>query len=287
MLLMAYLGPQFQAELRQHTIHGSTVDRLPINRFAEFRMVLPRIMEQRAITSVLGALDDKIQSNRRLAASARHVLMFAVPRYGSPRALDEVAEFRNGGALTKHATGDGVPILRIKEMKAGVTAETPRTTATVRQQHAVSTGDLLFSWSGTLLTHRWSGEPAVLNQHIFRVDPIDGVPRWLAEAWIEQHLATFQRIAADKATTMGHIQRHHLSEAAVLVPDAAALVALHDRWDPVDAMRMGALAEARTLTAIRDALLPKLVSGQIRVPITDDPEEGLGAARDSLPPSSA
>jgi len=43
MMLLAYLGPQFQAELRHHTINGSTVDRLPINGFGSFSIVLPPI----------------------------------------------------------------------------------------------------------------------------------------------------------------------------------------------------------------------------------------------------
>lgn len=126
-------------------------------------------------------------------------------------------------------------------------------------------GDLLFSWSGTLLVRRWTGAPAVLNQHIFRVVPKAGFPTWLVEAWIEQHLTGFRRTAADKATTMGHIQRHHLSEALVGVPARSDLEILDARWSPLDRLRMELLEETRTLVSIRDALLPKLVSGQLRV----------------------
>jgi type I restriction enzyme S subunit len=125
---------------------------------------LPTAAEQRAIAAVLGAFDDKIESNRRTANAARAVLMHAPPSTGESLPLDRVADFHNGGALTKHATGSGRPVLRIKELRAGVRSETPRTDAPVRETHEVAAGDLLFSWSGTLLTTRWCGEPAVLNQ---------------------------------------------------------------------------------------------------------------------------
>lgn len=67
-LLYAYLGPQFQEVLRLRTIHGSTVDRIPLSDMPSFPIEVPgTINEQRAIASVLGALDDKIEQNRRTA----------------------------------------------------------------------------------------------------------------------------------------------------------------------------------------------------------------------------
>ena len=262
--------------------HGTTHQTIYFPEVKAFHICLPSRREQSAIADVLDALDEKIESNRGVAASARRLLMHAVPATGDAAALDLVASFRNGGALTKLANGGGRPILRIKELRTGVSADTPRTDDAQADEHAVGDGELLFSWSGTLLTHRWTGEPSVLNQHIFRVSPAERFPRWLVEGWIELHLSRFRQIAADKATTMGHIQRHHLSEAQVLVPDPRALADLRSSFDPVDALRIGVLTEARTLTAIRDALLPKLVSGQIRVPLSDDAEEQIGAVTEAL-----
>lgn len=252
---------------------GAVQQHFNVSAARRLELKLPPVKEQRAIASVLTALDDKVESNRRLAEAARQVLLLAVSSGGEPQSIDEIASFKNGGALTKGATGGGRPILRIKELKAGVTGDTPRTDVEVREDYEVEAGDLLFSWSGTLITHRWSGESAVLNQHIFRVDPRDGVRRWFVEAWIERHLPEFRRIAADKATTMGHIQRRHLTEALVAVPDASTMQNLRDIYDPIDALRMVALSETQTLIGLREALLPKLVSGRIRVPLSDDLEE--------------
>jgi type I restriction enzyme, S subunit len=68
--LYAYLGPQFQEILRSRTIHGSTVDRIPLIDIAKFPIRVPKDRdEQRAIARILGALDDKIELNRRMNAT--------------------------------------------------------------------------------------------------------------------------------------------------------------------------------------------------------------------------
>jgi type I restriction enzyme S subunit len=280
----------FAAALRSSWVQAQLAGRLSGTtaqgiRQSELRQVwvrLPCLAEQRAIADVLGALDDKIESNRRTANAARALLMQAPPSTGELSPLDQAAGFHNGGALTKHATGSGRPILRIRELRAGVTADTPRTDAPVRETHEVAAGDLLFSWSGTLLTTRWSGEPAVLNQHVFRVDSRPGLSRWFVEAWIERHLNTFRAIAADKATTMGHIQRHHLTEALVALPPHDEIDALMRAYDPLDRLRMSLLAEAERLAAIRDALLPLLVCGRLRVAPTSDSDDPIETVLDLL-----
>src|SRR5581483_6781639 len=65
-LLYAFLGPQFQDTLRARTIHGSTVDRLPLNEFDSFPIEVPSLEEQQRIAEILGSLDDKIEVNRRM-----------------------------------------------------------------------------------------------------------------------------------------------------------------------------------------------------------------------------
>ena len=66
-LLYAYLGPRFQETLRSRTIHGSTVDRIPLTEMGSFPIDIPRdLPEQRAIAHILGTLDDKIELNRRM-----------------------------------------------------------------------------------------------------------------------------------------------------------------------------------------------------------------------------
>ena len=69
-LLYAFLGEEFQNTIGSRTVHGSTVDRIPLTEMAEFPIYVPQeISEQRAIAHILGTLDDKIELNRRMNAT--------------------------------------------------------------------------------------------------------------------------------------------------------------------------------------------------------------------------
>jgi type I restriction enzyme S subunit len=116
-----------------------------------------------------------------------------------------------------------------------------------------------------LLVDIWCGGRGALNQHLFKVTSAQ-FPQWFYYLWTRQHLVAFQNTAADKATTMGHIQRHHLSEAKVFVPTFAEVKKMDKEMSPLIEKLIANNLESRTLAALRDALLPKLLSGELRVP---------------------
>jgi type I restriction enzyme S subunit len=260
------------------------------------------IVEQVRIAAVLGAFDEKIDSNRRFVAvledaaatlfRARFVDFVGVDRFEEsgigqiPQgwrtgSLTDIARFVNGRAFTKEANTKGRPILRIKELNVGIRDDTPRTDIATTTEHVARQHDILFAWSGSLAAYRWSGPDSLINQHIFKVIP-DNYPPWFVYHWMQLHMKGFQAIARDKATTMGHIQRRHLSESSVTLPDATTLAEANRLFEPIDTWQMILTSEAESLTAIRDTLLPKLVSGEIRVPDTKDPDEVIGPATEQL-----
>lgn len=110
----------------------------------------------------------------------------------------------------------------------------------------------------------WCGGRGALNQHIFKVTSKQ-FPKWFYYYWIKHYLPIFQGIAADKATTMGHIQRHHLSEVKVIVPPPVLLEQMNRFLSPILDKIVYNRIEVRTLASIRDVLLPKLISGELRV----------------------
>jgi type I restriction enzyme S subunit len=87
---------------------------------------------------------------------------------------------------------------------------------------------------------------------------------WLVNQAVLAKLDEFKAIAADKATTMGHIQRHHLDEP-VVVPTKETTARLHDLmtglWDEALSVEVETLKLAQT----RDELMPLLMSGTVRV----------------------
>jgi len=188
-----------------------------------------------------------------------------IPRGWEIKGLDEIARFLNGLALQKFPPKDerSLPVIKIAELRAGNTEGADRASADLGSDYVVLDGDVLFSWSGSLECIIWAGGRGALNQHLFKVSSAQ-FPKWFYYLWIRQHLPEFRRIAAAKATTMGHIQRHHLSGAKVIMPSAALVRVADEIVGPlIDSIPLR-LVESRTLTCIRDALLPKLISGEIR-----------------------
>ena len=189
-----------------------------------------------------------------------------IPDGWGVKSLDEIACFVNGLALQKYPPTDGrsLPVIKIAQLRTGNTDGADSSSADLHPAYLVQDGDILFSWSGSLECRLWAGGPGALNQHLFKVTS-DQYPRWLCYLGIHQHLDDFRHIAAGKATTMGHIQRHHLSDAKVLVPPSVLLRAMGSIVDPIIESTWRRAVQSRTLTALRDALLPKLISGELRV----------------------
>ena len=306
--------PAFQEYIRSIAV-GATMPSLNTKILSEVSILYPPLPEQRAIARVLGALDDKIELNRRmnetleemaralfkswfvdfepvrakmegrwrrgeslpgLPADLYHLFpdrlvdseLGEIPEGWGVRGLDQIATFLNGLALQKYPANGGpeLPVIKISQLRAGHTVGADSASANLPPQYVVHDGDILFSWSGSLLLNVWSGGDGALNQHLFKVSS-ESYPQWLYYHWIKQHLSQFRDIAADKATTMGHIKRHHLSEATTVVPPFATLEAMGQQMRPLLEKSLTLRIESRSLAAQRDALLPSLVSGEVGVAI--------------------
>lgn len=189
-----------------------------------------------------------------------------IPRGWRVTPLDQIAEFLNGLPLQRYPADRGttLPVIKIAQLRAGSAAGAERASLSVPSEYVIDDGDLIFSWSGSLLVELWCGGRAALNQHLFKVSP-RRFPKWFCFHWLRLHLPEFQGIAADKATTMGHIRRHHLTEALVVTPPDQLLGYMDARMKPLLDLRVQNTVASRTVAALRDTLLPKLLSGEIRL----------------------
>ena len=284
---------------------GHGTGRLNSDELRNLDIQLPPLNEQKVIAHILGTLDDKIELNRRmnetLEAMARalfkswfvdfdpvHAKMDGRDPYlerevwglfpdtlddedkpvgWSSKPLDEIAEFLNGLALQKFPASDlqgSLPVIKIAELRSGITSKSGRASRKVPENYIVRDSDFLFSWSGSLLAKFWTGGEGALNQHLFKVTS-SRYPSWFFSQWVHYHLERFQAIAASKATTMGHIQRGHLKEAITICPPDDVLAILGETIGPLVDRKIGYQLESRSLSALRDVLLPKLISGDIRL----------------------
>ena len=190
-----------------------------------------------------------------------------VPRGWQVKSLDSVAHYLNGLALQKFPpTGcDDLPVIKIAQLRKGNAVGSDLASRAIKPEYVVQNGDVLFSWSGSLEVEIWCGGAGALNQHLFKVTS-PKYPKWFYYLWTRHHLENFRQIASSKATTMGHIQRSHLSAAKVVVGSDVVLDSADGILNPmIDRIVSNAL-QAQTLSTLRDTLLPRLISGQLRLP---------------------
>lgn len=199
-----------------------------------------------------------------------------IPEGWEMRSLDSIANYLNGLALQKfppESETEFLPVIKIAQLRAGNTNGADKASTQIKPEYVVVDGDVLFSWSGSLEVEVWNGGRGALNQHLFKVTSTE-VPKWFYFFATRHHLPDFRTIAAGKATTMGHIQRKHLTDARIAVAPMESM----KKFDAVIASQFDQLMsnaqQSRSLAQLRDTLLPNLISGELRLP---DAERIVGA----------
>ncbi|MCY0903823.1 hypothetical protein [Arthrobacter sp. H14-L1] len=185
----------------------------------------PLLPEQRAIAEVLEALDDKIAANTKLAATAENLsqTVFQTMLEDTTEVpLSDTADFVNGRAFTKNASGTGRVVIRIAELNSGIGGSTVYNDIDVADENLARPGRLVvrvvrFSHSASMVS---MASMASTNRHnrpaYFQGNAQRGTPCLLVNELLRVKLDGFKAVAADKATTMGPIQRRHLDEAVAL-----------------------------------------------------------------------
>ena len=268
-VFQSFITNHIDSQSAQPNISSTTIGKYPIK--------IPSIKVQKQIASILKSLDDKIEVNRKInenleqQAQALFKSWFVdfepfkngefveselgmIPKGWIIKSLSEIADYVNGLAMQKYRPEDGeigLPVLKIKELGQGGfdTNSELCSPSLIGEKYIINDGDIIFSWSGTLMVKIWCGGKCGLNQHLFNVVAKD-YPKWFAYQWTRHHLDNFIRIAKDKAVTMGHIKRGELDKAKVL---------------PIHLQMISNEQESRRLAELRDTLLPKLMSGELKV----------------------
>lgn len=233
---------------------------------------------QRKIASLLKSIDGKIainsEINKNLLQQAQSIfaqeflLLDGLPDGWQESSLLGIADYLNGLAMQKYRPSDdeqGLPVLKIKELRQGFCdSNSELCSPSIKPDYIVHDGDVIFSWSGSLLVDLWCGGTCGLNQHLFKVTS-SKYDKWFYYAWTNHHLQKFAAIAADMATTMGHIKREELAKAEVLIPSQLDYDRIGGLLAPLYDLVIANRIENRKLTSLRDELLPQLMSGQLDV----------------------
>jgi type I restriction enzyme S subunit len=286
-----------------------------------FRLPFPPLPEQQAIACVLGALDDKIELNRRrnrtLEAMARAIfqswfvdfdpvrakasgrqptglspdlaalfpdsfedsLFGPIPKGWAIQTLAQLTDKIGSGATPRGGekvyVNEGIALVRSQNVYdhefhwEGLAHITPEVAAAL-DGVALEEGDILFNITGASILRTCIVDPCVLparvNQHVARIRARRGVPSRFLQLHLvrdqtKQYLLGFNAGATREAVTKGHLQSFRL-----IVPPDELLEAFANAVGPLYGQVQSGLEQSRTLAALRDALLPKLISGELRVP---------------------
>ena len=257
------------------TVFGS-VNRNDIN---SLEVDIPEdVEEQRKIARYLEMIDDKIELNNainnNLEQQARTIFineflsLKTLPDGWKQAGLIDIADYLNGLAMQKYRPTDdeiGISVLKIKELRQGCCDNNSELCSpNIKSEYLIHDGDVIFSWSGSLLVDFWCGGICGLNQHLFKVTS-SKYNKWFYYAWTKHHLDYFISVAADKATTMGHIKRDELAKAEVFIPNESDYSRIGALLQPIYDLVISNRIENKKLVSLRDTLLSKLMSGELDV----------------------
>ncbi|MBY6104064.1 restriction endonuclease subunit S [Marinobacter nauticus] len=185
--------------------------------------------------------------------------------------LYDTAEYVNGAAFKAKdfsESGSGLPIIKIAELKQGISEGTKYTNSEVKEKYRITDGSVLYSWSGSpetsLEVFKWFGGEGWLNQHIFKLNFTKGQSEHFTYFLLKQMKPLLVRTAQQKQTTgLGHITVADMKRIKIPYPSPELLSAFSENIEPLYSRSSNAVRESKTLADLRDTLLPKLLSGEL------------------------
>lgn len=271
-------SPQVREPAIKSMVGSSGRQRVQTDVVQNIEINVPDYETQKEIGGYLKMLDDKIQVNteinNNLEEQARAIFddfflnHTELPANWRTASLLDIADYLNGLAMQKYRPLNdekGIPVLKIKELRQGMCDENSELCSpNIKSEYIVSDGDVIFSWSGSLMVDFWCGGTCGLNQHLFKVTS-SKFNKWFYYAWTKHHLSKFIALASAMATTMGHIKRSELADSEVLIPNSDDYKHIGDILQPIYNLIIENRRENVCLSNLRDTLLPKLMSGELDV----------------------
>lgn len=292
----------FKDFIRRNKALGSTIAHLYQRDLENFDLELPCIENQKKISCLLSAIDSKIELNKKISTlleeQAKTLYDYWFTQFDFPDEngkpykssggkmvwneelkreipegwkvgnLYEIAYFTNGLACQRFRPekGDkGLNVIKIKEMHTGITPDTELVSSAIPNKYVINTGDILFSWSATLEVMYWHGEKAGLNQHIFKVEPKNGLPTEYVYQQLSNYVVNFVAMADSRKTTMGHITSDHINQSRIPIAPKHLAEKFSSQVNSLRNLVFNASKENSALASLRDFLLPLLMNGQCSI----------------------
>lgn len=235
-LMMWFRRPEFDRYAIYHS-HGSAHEYFTFENMCDVELPIPSIEQQQKIVSEYDAVTRRISLNEQIIAKLeetaqalyRKMFVDGINKENLPEGwrmgrLTDIAEYLNGVACqTYPAKVHSIPVLKIRELSQGYCDDNSDRASCIPEKFVINGGEIIFSWSATLFIDIWCGETCALNQHLFKVTPLN-YPRWFVFLSTQRHIQTWKNLISAKATSMGHIKREDLEIASVFLPPSKLLI---------------------------------------------------------------
>jgi len=275
------------------TASGTKVRHTSPSRIYEAEVEIPSLETQQKIASILSAFDDLIENNTRRIAILEEMARLIyrewfvhyrypghekdelvdsgtelgeVPEGWGVKSFSDIADFQNGKAFKpKHWQDEGLPIVKIRELKNGFTDNTAYYHGDdIDEKYYIDDGDLLFAWSASLGIFLWYKGQALLNQHIFNVSQkVSYLTKDYLYYALDVSLKEF--LTKTAGTTMQHIRKSALDEVHIALPPEAVYKHFDNSISPINSQILTLHKNVQRLKETRDLLLPMLISGKVNV----------------------
>lgn len=260
---------------------GATIKHMPGDKLKSIVLDVPPIELQKEIGDVLSAYDNLIENNQKqiklLEEAAQRLykewfvdlrfpghentqIIDGVPEGWKKKKLIDIADVQYGfafdGALFNNK-GNGMPIIRIRNIPDGITSD--YTTETADDRYVIHNGDIVVGMDGEFYINTWSGDDSYLVQRSCCIRPTDkNIIGWLLYA-IHEPIKFYEKTVV--GATVAHLGKKHIDTIELLT----APTVLYKPFMSLYKKRQVLLNQNRQLAEARDRLLPMLVNGEIEI----------------------
>ena len=297
-----FLFDKFSELLNNWSQSGSTRAYIGITAQGKLPIIVPPLKEQEKIVDILSSLDDKIELNNEMNKTLEEMAQSIFKRWfvdfefpnedGQPykssggemveselgmipngwevSTIYDLAEYINGTSFKSKDYGEsGLPIIKIAELKNGITESTKFFLGNKDEKFYLKNRDILFSWSGnpdtSIDTFIWYKGDAILNQHIFKVIPKDNIGYSFIYLMLKYLKKTFTEIARNKQTTgLGHVTVKDLKNIKLAI-DYNKVSEFNSVVDSLINQIIENYYNNEILNTIKNSILPKLMNGKIKL----------------------
>ena len=261
---------------------GTTVQMVSKRNVEEYRFLCPPKEAREYIVSILSRYDSLIENYQKqiklLEEAAQRLykewfvnlhfpghentkIVDGVPEGWEKKRLIDLVDVQYGYAFDGklfNSNGEGMPILRIRNIPDGTTSD--YTTEEASPNYIVHDGDIVVGMDGIFHINSWNGGDAYLVQRACSFRPKEESTRGFIFQAIQEPIKYFEQTLV--GATVAHLGKKHIDSIELIVP------ANKDLYIPFQKgfkQRQSLLSQIRLLTEARDRLLPKLMSGEIAV----------------------